>query len=120
MKGTSLLRGSLPRGLSSIRWVPKKHSDKVRVTMNMSPYKPFFDPDAVAVELDTNLKLRHRIYDTDVFVGADQHNSFFHYAIAPAHRTYAGFSLHVRDFPPGVGRDLANKYPQAVLRLGAS
>ena len=120
LKGTSLLRGSLPRGLSSIRWVPKKHSDKVRVTMNMSPYKPFFDPDAVAVELDTNLKLRHRIYDTDVFVGADQHNSFFHYAIAPAHRTYAGFSLHVRDFPPGVGLDLANKYPQAVLRLGAS
>ena len=120
LRGASLLQGVLPRGLSSIRWVPKKHSTSVRVTMNMSPYKPFFDDDAVAVELDTNLKLRHRICSTDVFLGADQHNSFFHYAIAPPHRTYTGFSLHVKDFPPGVGLKLARQYPQAVLLLGAS
>jgi hypothetical protein len=88
--------------------------------MNMSSFKPFFDPEDVAVDLDTNSKLRHRVMEGDLFIGLDQHSSFFHYALAPAHRTYAGFSLHARDFPAGIAAVLARRYPQSILLLGGS
>jgi hypothetical protein len=120
LSGTFLLEGSLPKGLSSIRWVAKKHSSKVRVTMNMSPFKPYFDPEDVAVDLDTNTKLRHRVMEGDLFLGLDQHASFYHYSLAPAHRTYAGFSLHATDFPAGIAAKLARRYPHAILLLGGS
>ena len=120
LSGNMLLHGDLPKGIFSIRPVPKKHTDKVRVTMNMRPLKPFFDPPDVAVELDTNQKLRHRILDSDVFIGADQHSSFFHYELALAHRTFAGFSLHAHGFSPGVAASLAKRFPHADLLLGST
>ena len=120
LQGSTLLLGRLPRGMSSIRWVLKKHTDKVRVTMNMSPFKPFFDPADVACDLETNLKLRHKVQEGDVFIGLDQRSSFFHYELDPRDRTYAGFSLHAADLPNGVAARLARQSPCAVLLLGSS
>ena len=88
--------------------------------MNMSRFKPFFDPADVACELETNLKLRHRVQEGDVLIGLDQHSSFFHYELDPRDQTYAGFSLHAADLPDGVAGQLAKKFPHAVLLLGSS
>ena len=120
LHGSALLHGRLPRGMSSIRWVLKKHTDKVRVTMNMSPFKPFFDPEEVACDLETNLKLRHRVQEGDVLIGLDQRSSFFHYELDTRDQTYAGFSLYAADLPDGVAVRLAKSSPSAVLLLGSS
>ena len=113
--GSRLHGGSLPWCMFSSRWVSKAGSTKVRVTCNGSPLKPFFAPESVSCELDTNEALRHLWREGDLFVSFDQCTSFYHYMYWPGHQTYVGASFHCSELPKGIGVELANRYPQAVL-----
>ena len=107
--------GKLPWCVFTTNWVVKTGSQRVRVTCDGGPLKPFFSPEAVGCTLDTNDSMRFQWRERDFFVSFDQHSSFFHYALWPRHRKYMGISIHCGELPVGVGIRLAAKYPQAVL-----
>ena len=107
--------GDLPWCMFSSRWVEKSGSKKVRVTCNGRPLKPFFAPESVACDLDTNDVLRHLWRESDLFVSFDQSQSFYHYMYWEGHRKYVGASFSCSELPAGIGQRLANRHPAAVL-----
>ena len=120
LNGNKKMGGTLPVCMFSSNWVQKAGTSKVRITCNGRPLKPFFKPEVVACDLDTNDSMRHLWQEGDLFVSFDQHSSFYHYLYLPDHTKYVGASFHCDEFPAGVGLSLANRYPEAVLPLRVS
>lgn len=88
---------SLPRGLSSIRWVEKQGSQKVRITMNARAINQYFTKEACTTKLETINRVCSAVMKDDLMGGFDLSSAYHHCVYARP--TWGGFSMSSKEVP---------------------
>ena len=105
----------LPMGMSPIKCVNKTGSDKVRVVIALCDVNDNFIPEASKCSLQMLHSVR-AVWEVDDWqVSDDEHNSFFHLKLCDRDLTWAGFSLHPSELPPGVSDEVLKRFGSHCL-----
>ena len=104
----------LPQGLFSIRWVAKKGSVKVRITINAMDLNGRIPDSQVTIKLNTVHKTRGMWEEGDWCLGTDAHSAYYHQLYKPSARKWICFSVLPTELTT-IGREiLKSKYKHCL------
>ena len=103
--------GDRPKGLFSLRWVPKSNPAVVRLTLNGRPINIFFPHAASTIELETHRELRTQYRRHQMYIGFDLHNGFFNHQYHASDRRWVCFRIHEQELAPEHVKFLKKRFP---------